>query len=251
MIVARAWRTLTWKHWAWATAIPVLVSLSIPLQSFEINRYWAPWRVLFHTPWYLFFSYTFLISIAFAEASAPDPSAPAAWRYVVALIVASIICIATLGAFPELVRTAPKQIVAGQLMTGKPNRTPEAQVKARRLDAVLGLGVRSLIHAWLATFVYVRLRNSRRATRALADAELERSEAQRNLLAAQLAAAHARVDPAFVLQSLEGVERAYETDSARAEVLLDEFIAFLRDAIPRLRADEVLETALEPQGRPG
>ncbi len=238
MIVARAWKILTWKHWAWATAIPVLVSVTIPLQDFDTNRYWALWRVLFHTPWFLSISYTFLIAIAMAEASVPEAAGPSAKRYVAALSVASLICIAALGTFPELVRTAPRQIVAGQSIAKKSNTSPEAQAKAHRLAAILGLGFLALIHAWLASFIYVRLRNARRAAQALADAEVDRAEAQRSLLAAQLVAAHAQVDPAFVLQALENVERAYEEDPARADVLLDEFIAFLRDAIPRLRSDE-------------
>lgn len=238
MSVARAWRILTWKHWAWATAIPMLVSITIPLQDFDTNRYWALWRVLFHTPWFLFISYTFLLAIALAESSVPEGSGPSAARYVAALSVASIISIAALGAFPELVRTAPRQVVAGQSIAKKANTTAEAQAKAHRLASILGLGFLALIHAWLASFIYVRLSNSRRAARALADAEVDRAEAQRGLLAAQLVAAHAQVDPAFVLQTLENVERAYEEDPARADVLLDEFIVFLRDAIPRLRFDE-------------
>ena len=101
----------------------------------------------------------------------------------------------------------------------------------------------TLSYGWIATFIYVRLRKSRLAARALADAEVERSKAQAELLAAQLVAAHAQVDPAFVLQALEKVERAYEEDPGRADALLDEFIAFLRDAIPRLRAEEAFEPA--------
>jgi len=100
-----------------------------------------------------------------------------------------------------------------------------------------------VIHGWIATFIYVRLRKSRRAARVLADAEIERAEAQRSLIAAQLMAAHAQVDPAFVLQALADIERTYESNPARADVLLDEFIVFLRDAIPRLRADEGAQAA--------
>jgi hypothetical protein len=197
--------------------------------------------VLFHTPWFLFFSYAFLVGIAFAESSAPDPSAPSGWRYVATLSVASVLCVAALGAFPELVRAAPRQVVAGQTAFKNLPATPEAKEKFHRLSAITGVGGLALIHGWLATFIYVRLRNSRRATQALADAEIERSEAQRNLLAAQLVAAHAEVDPAFVLTKLEEVERAYEVDASRADRLLDEFITFLRDAIPRLRADDRAE----------
>jgi hypothetical protein len=61
----------------------------------------------------------------------------------------------------------------------------------------------------------------------------------------------AQVDPAFVLQALENVERTYEEDPARGDILLDEFIAFLRDAIPRLRSDETLVTENAPHGSPG
>ena len=238
MIIVRAWKALSWKHWAWATAIPLLVSGTIPLQDFDTNRYWALWRVLYHTPWFLFISYTFLFAIALAEASVPEATGPSARRYVAALSAASVISIVALGTFPELVRTAPRQVVAGQSIAQKANTTAEAQAKAHRLAAILGLGFLALIHAWLASFIYVRLRNARRAAQALADAEVDRAEAQRSLLAAQLVAAHAQVDPAFVLQELEKVERSYETDPARADILLDEFIAFLRDAIPRLRTEQ-------------
>jgi hypothetical protein len=243
MNAPRLLRTLTWKHWAWATALSVLVSISIPLQDFDTNRYWALWRVLFHTPWFLLFGYTFLVAIAVAEATAPDPSAPSAWRYVATLSVASIVCVAALWTLPELVRAAPRLVVAGQTTFKKTSTDPVVMAKAHRVSAVTGIGALALIHGWLATFIYVHLRNSRRAAKALADAEIERFEAQRNLLAAQLVAAHAQVDPAFVLQELEKVEQAYEEDSVRADALLDEFIAFLREAIPKLRADEAAEAA--------
>lgn len=243
MNLLRAWRILTWKHWAWATAVPILLSITIPLQNFDTNRYWMHWQVIYDTPLYLFFSYLFLFAIALAESAVPPGSVPSAWRYIGTLAVASFIGVATLGAFPELVQKAPKLVVAGQTVARKAIGTPEMQAKARRQNVMLGLGKMALIHGWLATFIYVRLRKSRHAARVLAQAEIERTEAQRNLLAAQLVAAHAQVDPAFVLRALERVERTYETDPAGADILLDEFIAFLRDAIPRLRAEEKMEAA--------
>jgi hypothetical protein len=99
------------------------------LQDFDTNRYWALWRVLFHTPWFLFFAYAFLVAIAVAESSAPDPSAPSAWRYVATLLVASVVCIAALGTFPELVQAAPRQVVAGQTSFKK---TPPIPNRGRR-----------------------------------------------------------------------------------------------------------------------
>ena len=36
--VARVWHLLTWKHWAWATAIGLGVTTISQLQKFEVNR---------------------------------------------------------------------------------------------------------------------------------------------------------------------------------------------------------------------
>jgi hypothetical protein len=235
--ITRAWRILTWKHWAWATAIPVAISVLLPLQDFDTNWYWAHWRVLFHTPWFVFISYVFLFAIAFAESSVPASRAPSAARYVAALAVASLVTLTALAALPGLVLDAPRLVVAGQLIPDKKNRTPEARAEAHRLAAVLGLGALALIHAWLASFIYVRHRNSLRAARALADSEIDRAEAQRGLLAAQLLAANAQVDPLLVLRALDDVERAYVIDPARGDALLDEFITYLRAAIPRVRSE--------------
>ena len=62
--LARAWRILTWRHWAWASAVAVLVAVSRPFPGFDTNWYWAHWRVLYETPWHLLIAYLFLIAIA-------------------------------------------------------------------------------------------------------------------------------------------------------------------------------------------
>jgi hypothetical protein len=240
MSLVRAWRTLTWKHWAWATVIPILIGITIPLQGFDTNWYWARERILYHVPWFLFFSYTFLLAIVLAESPANPEAQTPFGRYLLALGAATVLCVAALGAFPELVKAAPTQIVAGQTLLKKAQGTPEEQSRARRINAMLGFS-HVIVHGWLATFIYVRLRGARLAARALADAELERAEAQRRLAAAQLVAVQARIDPAFILQTLEHVGRTYAVDPPRADILLDDFIAFLRDAIPRLRTDEGAE----------
>lgn len=226
---------LTWKHWAWATGIAVMVSIAATLTNFHTNWYWAPWRLLFHTPWLLFFSYTFLAAIAVAESSVPAGTDPPAWRYVAGMAVATAICVATVWTLPDLVRSAPRQVIAGQAVFKKSTASPEQQARARRVNVTLGFAS-ELGYGWIATFVYMRLRKARGAARALADAEVDRADAQRALLAAQLVAANAQVDPTFVLRTLEEVEHAYESDPALGDVLLDRFIVYLRDAIPRLRA---------------
>jgi hypothetical protein len=238
MSLVRAVRALTWKQWAWATAIPIAIAMTVPVQNFHQNWYWAMWRFAFSVPWYLLFSYTVLLAIAIMEPPGGAYAKTPAWRYVASLVAASAMYAAALATFPELYRFAPREIRSGQELAA--DTFADAGQRARKHRSRVMASIPStLAYGWIATFVYMRLRNARRAARALADAEIERSEAQRKLLAAQLVAAHAQVDPAFVLQRLEAVERAYEADPARADVLLDEFIAFLRDAIPRLREDGV------------
>ncbi len=235
--LARAGRILTWRHWAWATALPVLIAASMPLQNFSTNRYWALWQLLFNIPWYLLIAYLFLAAIVLAEASVTDPASPSAWRYIAAIVVASLACVALAGALHDYFPKAPKLVVSGQTLERTVANGAE-QPLSRRAQRMIGT-FNPLLSAWLATFVYVGLRKSRRARRALADAEVGRSEAQRVLAAAQLVAAHAQIDPAFVLQRITDIEQAYDCDPARADAELDDLIDFLRAAIPRLRAEAV------------
>jgi hypothetical protein len=233
----RAGRGLTWRHWAWASAIAVCLSASMPLQNFFTNRYWAFWRVVYFTPWFVFIACLFLVAVAVADATSRNSLRIAAWRYVLSMAVATVVACAAAGAFPEWVRAAPREVVAGETLARVDFADSDAVRKSPRVYAIATLNG-AIIQAWLAAFIFVRLRGARRATQALADAELERIEAQGRLIGARLVAAHAEVDPTFVLRTLEEVELAYEEDSARADAMLDEFIALLREAIPRMRVDE-------------
>jgi hypothetical protein len=238
-MLVRAWRILTWKHWAWAAAIAVLVGVSKPLQGFDTNRYWAHWQVLYDMPWLLVIAGIFLVAIALVESSVPDVPGPSAWRYVAAITVASVACVAIAGSLYDYFQRAPHQVTAGQTLKKRTHASPEARVEWQKAAAMKDV-TSMVIYGWLATFIYVSLRKSRRATQTLNDAEMGRSEAQRTLLAAQLLAAHAEVDPVFVLERLEAIEQAYEADPAGADAQLDELIAFLRAAIPRLRSEEMV-----------
>jgi hypothetical protein len=234
-IALRVRGILTWKHWAWATAVGLLVAASVPFQNFDVNSHWALWRILYEAPWFILFGYVFVIAIAIAEATAPGLR-PTVARYAVAAIAAGLVCIAMSGVFVDFVQRAPGRIVEGRDDLPPTNINRENN---RRYMVMVGLGREGALHGCLAMFIYVWLRNARLAARAHSEAEIERSEAQRRLIAAQLVAAQAQIDPLFVLKALDDIEQAYEADAARANLMLDEFIAFLRDAIPRLRADEL------------
>ena len=88
----------------------------------------------------------------------------------------------------------------------------------------------------LVYFAFLRHRRSHdEAARRVATAQQAQREARRGLAEAGLKAMQARIDPQLLFDMLEAVRRAYETDPARAEDLLDQLVAFLRAALPRLQ----------------
>ena len=90
----------------------------------------------------------------------------------------------------------------------------------------------------MALLFFTHLQHSRaheEAIERMAAAKLAQFEARRRLAYGQLQAVQARIDPQFLFDMLEAVRRAYESDPARAEQLLDELVAFLRAALPRLQ----------------
>jgi hypothetical protein len=95
-----------------------------------------------------------------------------------------------------------------------------------------------LYHAWLMLFfgglsaaVGASERWRTRMLHALRSAELSRATSQQRLAEARLAALQARVDPDYLYHTLSRLERLYEEDPPAADRLLDELIAFLRNAL--------------------
>ncbi len=112
-------------------------------------------------------------------------------------------------------------------------------------------GVRSAAFHALLTAIFVVFQHggqarSEEASRRLQQLQREQQAARRRLVEAQLQAMQARVDPQMFFDILDSVQRLYATDAPRAEALLDELIAFLRAALPRLRsASSTLAQELE------
>jgi hypothetical protein len=65
----------------------------------------------------------------------------------------------------------------------------------------------------------------------------ERARLRRSAFDARLTAMRARIDPQFLFDSLADVQAAYAIDKARGAATLDLLIAYLRTALPRLRAE--------------
>jgi hypothetical protein len=90
----------------------------------------------------------------------------------------------------------------------------------------------------MALLFFTHLQHSRThadAAERLGAAKAAQREARRRLAYGQLKAVQARIDPQFLFDMLDAVRRAYESDPERAERLLDELVAFLRAALPRLQ----------------
>jgi LytS/YehU family sensor histidine kinase len=66
-------------------------------------------------------------------------------------------------------------------------------------------------------------------------AELERIAAAKQTVESELQAMQARVEPQFLFNTLARVKQLYRLDPAQAEPMLDEFISYLRAAMPRMR----------------
>ena len=227
---------LTRKHWAWATGLGLLLGILVPLQTLHINYTYTLGKILTQTPIYLAFDWVFLLAIAIADAWPVRDGQRSTWRYIAAAVAASMIGVAFSMAMSGFLPMAPTRVISG-ISGSTPERFYTEQHRTN--SAVVAIGFEGVVHGWFATFIYLGLRNSRRAARALAQAELERSETSRALLASQLEAVHAEVDPAIVFAELEAIEGAYDVDPAKADRRLDELIARLRAAIPKLRSEEL------------
>jgi len=92
-----------------------------------------------------------------------------------------------------------------------------------------------LVLAGVATFIYTDRRRARAAKARMHAAEIERAHAAKRTLEWRLQAMQARVEPQFLFNTLAQVRELYRTSAARGERMLDELIAYLRAAMPRMR----------------
>ncbi len=97
-----------------------------------------------------------------------------------------------------------------------------------------------LLTHWLllggcGVFLYADARAARRTGQLLRVAELERLKRSKQALESQLQAMQARVEPRFLFNTLAQVEQLYRDDPPLAARMLDELIAYLRAAMPRMR----------------
>ena len=125
---------------------------------------------------------------------------------------------------------------AAQLIAENPRFVPTHIVSLYLEWLMIGsLYLEWLMIGGLATYVYADRREARQMAERLHQAQLQRNAQAKRVLESQLQAMQARVEPRFLFNTLAQVERLFESDSARAECMLDDLIAYLRAAMPMMR----------------
>jgi hypothetical protein len=89
-----------------------------------------------------------------------------------------------------------------------------------------------LLVALVSTLTVVYIERSLQADKALADTQWRLADAQRRALADELRTAQATVDPAFLFDTLNYIERSFEERPTDARRMLDALIRYLRAALP-------------------
>ncbi|HTS20881.1 MAG TPA: histidine kinase [Casimicrobiaceae bacterium] len=92
-----------------------------------------------------------------------------------------------------------------------------------------------LVLGGIATFIYTDRRRARAARARMHAAEIERAQAAKRTLESRLQAMQARVEPQFLFNTLAQVRDLYRASAERGERMLDELIAYLRAAMPKMR----------------
>jgi hypothetical protein len=87
----------------------------------------------------------------------------------------------------------------------------------------------------LAAFVHVSRRTAIAARQRQHEAERARAAARRRTLESQLQALQARVEPAFLFDTLGRIRALYRHDADAAGAMLEDLIVYLRAALPHLR----------------
>ena len=219
--VTAAWRAMTPKHFFY-TAVFCLA--------------WAVLTILIATSFLAHFQlqpsvnailsmqcngFAVLFAVLVADQLSP-PTRRRYWPYVLAVAIGVLVGTA-------LVSILTQRVLG--LGVGYRASGPDAQFRA--------FFFRHATHAFvvfgLVTCVYVSHRWAAHRTRALRAIQLDHAEMEKRLLDSHLAALQAQVEPGFLRETLERLERAYETDAATADRMLQDLIVYLRAAIPRIR----------------
>ena len=87
----------------------------------------------------------------------------------------------------------------------------------------------------LAAAYYEIWERAGRSAARLRNAEIERQEIEQRVVLSRLSVMKARIEPAFLFNSIATVQKLYRDNTDAAEKLLDDLIVYLRAALPQMR----------------
>jgi hypothetical protein len=124
-------------------------------------------------------------------------------------------------------------VLAGDLLAAQVAAGAIVSVEAFALSILWIFAMAGLLFA-----AYTRVHEREVAiTRAAQAAGLDRAGAERALMESRLRVMQARIEPEFLFGALERVHALYGSAPASAGQMLDELIAYLRAALPRMRGE--------------
>lgn len=221
-----AWRRLGRREIGYTAVIGFAVFawfILIDISSEVFHEPFGPetvWHLVNQLWHYEFLSFSLLLALVLAD-DAVDRGAPRLPTYALAIVAGSLAGVLVLRLLMLLQfwgQFARRGYPVGQLILGFLGSC------SRCLPLAIGLG-----------FLYAEIRHTRRTQAQLHAAELARAQRTRVAFEAQLSALQARVEPQFLLDTLGRVGNLYDGDVTRADAMLDDLIAYLRAAMPKMR----------------
>ncbi len=104
-----------------------------------------------------------------------------------------------------------------------------------RVGFMIYIGLETVMLGGAILWIINDRRRAQRARARMHGAELERIAAEKRSIESDLQALQARVEPQFLFNTLAQVKELYEQSAERGERMLDELIAYLRAAMPKMR----------------
>jgi hypothetical protein len=232
--VPRAWRSLQAREVWTALAIGAGISLVSLLTSLELvlGEDRPSLAALLLTSAVLPMLYVLIALLCWAPVDRGRAEGARRWLHIgLALAITALLCAwvvrPVVFELPAVQRDWAREQARNKGMAAK-KPPSNAFMQLRETLAVLvfgGLG-----------FVLLEVRRRRRVdNQALAAILSERATVSRRVFESRLAAMQAQVEPQFLFNTLVDIEALYERDAQRADRILDDLIAYLRVALPRLR----------------
>ena len=237
--IARAWNSLSWRHWLIAAAIGVFVGAAggtfVFLYGFDVFRprsglALTKFLINIVTRWVVLMTGV-ACALAFALALLRDISrrGPIRPRDVAVAIVA-VAAFGSLVVDPIAVAVNYYQHAWLQLPGKHSVAGADWLTALSRMYSQSGEKITTVVGTVILSAVYY-LKDSRTSD-ALAIAQLGLSHARKRRLTEELRGALAALDPDFLFATLAEVDRRFDGDPVVAQRLLDALIRYLRAALP-------------------